>query len=101
MAEKLTPAKVEEAVKHYENIQSGKTPILKTDKEKTTEHITDLHRHLKKKDNKTFPLIPPTDPRLLMKIAEFSDDMLKQFLTLPSSICGWPPITNIRNGKPT
>ena len=35
MAEKLTPAKVEEAVKHYENIQSGKTPILKTDKEKT------------------------------------------------------------------
>ena len=79
MAEKLTPAKVEEAVKHYENIQSGKTPILKTDKEKTTEHITDLHRHLKKKDNKTFPLIPPTDPRLLMKIAEFSDDMLKEF----------------------
>ena len=79
MAEKLTPAKVEEAVKHYENIQSGKTPILKTDKEKTTEHITDLHRHLKKKDNKTFPLIPPTDPRLLMRIAEFSDDMLKEF----------------------
>ena len=57
MAEKLTPAKVEEAVKHYENIQSGKTPILKTDKEKTTEHITDLHKHLKKKDNKTFPLM--------------------------------------------
>ena len=79
MAEKLTPAKVEEAVKHYENIQSGKTPIIKTDKEKTTEHITDLHKHLKKKDNKTFPLIPPTDPRLLMKIAEFSDDMLKEF----------------------
>ena len=49
MAEKLTPAKVEEAVKHYENIQSGKTPILKTDKEKTTEHITDMHKYLKKK----------------------------------------------------
>ena len=38
---------------------------------KTTEHITDLHRHLKKKDNKTFPLIPPTDPRLLMRIVNF------------------------------
>ena len=79
MAEKLTPAKVEEAVKHYENIQSGKTPILKTDKEKTTEHITDMHKYLKKKDHKTFPLIPPTDPRLLMKIAPYTDDMLKEF----------------------
>ena len=28
MAEKLTPEKIEEAAKHYENITSGKTPIL-------------------------------------------------------------------------
>jgi peptide deformylase len=79
MADKLTPEKIEEAAKHFENIQSGKTPILKTDKEKVTEHITDMHKHLKKKDRTSFPLIPPSDPRLLMKIAPYTDDMLKEF----------------------
>ena len=62
MADKLTPEK-----------------ILKTDKEKVTEHITDMHKHLKKKDRTSFPLIPPSDPRLLMKIAPYTDDMLKEF----------------------
>ena len=42
MAEKLTPAKIEEAAKHYENIQSGKTPILKTDKEKHFENVMSI-----------------------------------------------------------
>ena len=80
MAEKLTPAKIEEAAKHYENISSGKTPIIEKDKgllKETT--VKDLHEHLKKKDSTTYPLIPPTDPRLLMKIAPFTDDMLKEF----------------------
>ena len=80
MAEKLTPAKIEEAAKHYENISSGKTPIIEKDKgllKETT--VKDLHEHLKKKDPTTYPLIPPTDPRLLMKIAPFTDDMLKEF----------------------
>ena len=80
MAEKLTPAKIEEAAKHYENITSGKTPILEKDQGllKETSHV-DLHEHLKKKDPNAYPLIPPTDPRLLMKIAPFTDDMLKEF----------------------
>ena len=41
MAEKLTPAKIEEAAKHFENIQSGKTPILEKDKGllKETSHV--------------------------------------------------------------
>ena len=80
MAEKLTAAKIEEAAKHYENISSGKTPIIEKDKgllKETT--VKDLHEHLKKKDPTTYPLIPPTDPRLLMKIAPFTDDMLKEF----------------------
>ena len=80
MAEKLTPEKIEEAAKHYENITSGKTPILEKDqgllKEKS--HV-DLHEHLKRKDPNAYPLIPPTDPRLLMKIAPYTDDMLKEF----------------------
>ena len=80
MAEKLTPAKIEEAAKHYENITSGKTPILEKDKGLLKEPtINDLHEHLKKKDPTSYPLIPPTDPRLLMKIAPFTDDMLKEF----------------------
>ncbi len=80
MAEKLTPAKVEEVVKHYENIQSGKTPIIEKDKGLLKEkNVNDLHEYVKKKDPKTYPLIPPTDPRLLMKIAPFTDDMLKEF----------------------
>ena len=80
MAEKLTPAKVEEVVKHYENIQSGKTPIIEKDKGLLKEkNVNYLHEYVKKKDPKTYPLIPPTDPRLLMKIAPFTDDMLKEF----------------------
>ena len=89
MAEKLTPEKIEEAAKHYENITSGKTPIL--DKEQgllkeqqpildsQAKPLRDMHEHLKKKDPNAYPLIPPTDPRLLMKIAPFTDDMLKEF----------------------
>ena len=34
MTEKLTPAKIEEIGRHYENIQSGKTPIIKSEKER-------------------------------------------------------------------
>ena len=80
MAEKLTAAKIEEAAKHYENITSGKTPIIEKDKGLLKEPtINDLHEHLKKKDPTSYPLIPPTDPRLLMKIAPFTDDMLKEF----------------------
>ena len=79
MANKLTPEKIEEAARHFENIQSGKTPILKSETEKNTQKIHDMHEYLKKKDPKTFPLIPPTDPRLLMSIAPFTDDMLKEF----------------------
>ena len=33
MTDKLTAEKIEEIGKHYENIQSGKTPILKSEKE--------------------------------------------------------------------
>jgi len=80
MAEKLTPAKIEEAAKHYENITSGKTPILEKDKGLLKEpNIKDMHEYLKKKDPASYPLIPPTDPRLLMKIAPYTDDMLKEF----------------------
>ena len=80
MAEKLTPAKIEEAAKHYENITSGKTPILEKDKGLLKEpSINDMHEYLKKKDPTSYPLIPPTDPRLLMKIAPYTDDMLKEF----------------------
>ena len=78
MAEKLTPEKIEEIGKHYENIKSGKTPILKSEKEMGA-HL-DVSKLMEKKDEKTIlPLIPPTDPRLLMQIAPFEDDMLKDF----------------------
>ena len=40
----------------------------------------DVSKLMEKKDEKTIlPLIPPTDPRLLMQIAPFEDDMLKDF----------------------
>ena len=38
-----------------------------------------MHEYLKKKDPDSYPLIPPTDPRLLMKITPYTDDMLKEF----------------------
>ena len=39
MVNKLTPEKIEEAARHFENIQKGKTPILKTDTEKVAEKL--------------------------------------------------------------
>jgi hypothetical protein len=33
MADKLTPEKIEEIAKNFESIQSGKVPILKSEKE--------------------------------------------------------------------
>jgi len=89
MADKLTPEKIEEAVRYYEDITSGKTPILDKDQNFKKEEpkildsqarpIKDMHEHLKKKDPNSYPLIPPTDPRLLMNIAPYTDDMLKVF----------------------
>ena len=78
MTEKLTPEKIEEIGKHYEDIQSGKTPIIKSEKE-ISAHL-DVSKLMEKKDDKTIlPLIQPSDPRLLMQIAPFQDDTLKQF----------------------
>jgi|TARA_B100001175_G_C19349272_1_gene561459 peptide deformylase len=81
MAEKLTPEKIEEAARHYENITSGKTPILKSEKEtKIIDAHLDVSKFLEKKEQKTvLPLINPKDPRLLMQVAEFKDDMLEHF----------------------
>ena len=89
MTQKLTPEKIEEAAKYYEDITSGKTPILDKDQNFKKEEpkildsqarpIKDMHEHLKKKDPNSYPLIPPTDPRLLMNIAPYTDDMLKVF----------------------
>ena len=79
MTEKLTTEKIEEIGKHYENIQSGKTPILKGEKEIMSAHL-DVNKLMEKKeDKKVLPLIPPTDPRLLMQIAPFEDNTLEQF----------------------
>ena len=33
MADKLTPEKIEEIAKNFENIQSGKVPLIKSEKE--------------------------------------------------------------------
>ena len=79
MTEKLTPAKIEEIGRHYENIQSGKTPILKSEKETMSAHLDVSNLMKKKEDKKVLPLIPPTDPRLLMQIAPFEDSTLEQF----------------------
>ena len=68
MAEKLNAESIEAAVQHLENIQTGKTPIL-----------SELEGHVNKKKEQVFPLIPPSDPRLLMQIAPFMDDTLEQF----------------------
>ena len=79
MTDKLTTEKIEEIGKHYENIQSGKTPILKGEKEIMSAHL-DVNKLMEKKeDKKVLPLIPPTDPRLLMQIAPFEDNTLEQF----------------------
>ena len=80
MAKKLTPETIEAAAQHLENIQSGKTPILKGNgkgpKEETHSTYTTLGT---KEKQRVFPLIPPNDPRLLMQIAPFMDDTLEQF----------------------
>ena len=80
MAEKLTPAKIEEAVKHLNNIQEGKTPILfKKDEGLIGEEYIE-EKIVKNKDGKRIlALIPPTDPRVLMQIAPFLDETLAQF----------------------
>ena len=78
MTEKLTPAKIEEIGRHYENIQSGKTPIIKREKEISV-HLDVSKLMEKKEDKKVLPLIPPSDPRLLMQIAPFEDSTLEQF----------------------
>ena len=77
MTEKLTPEKIEEIGKNYENIQSGKTPILKSEKELDIK--LDMSTLKKKDDKRILPLIPPSDPRLLMQIAPFIDDTLKEY----------------------
>jgi len=78
MTEKLTTEKIEEIGKHYDNIQSGKTPIIKSEKETMSAHL-DVNKLMEKKeDKKVLPLIPPTDPRLLMQIAPFEDSALEQ-----------------------
>ena len=68
MAEKLNAENIEKAAQHLEDIQTGKTPIL-----------SELEGHVNKKKEQVFPLIPPSDPRLLMQIAPFMDDTLEQF----------------------
>ena len=77
MAKKLTPENIEEAAKHLENIQSGKTPILngKGSEEKSETKVIPLG---KKEKHQLYPLIPPNVPRLLMQIAPFMDDTLEQ-----------------------
>ena len=77
MAEKLTPEKIEEIAKNYENIQSGKVPILKSEKEEIK--IDTKHLQEKKPEKRLLPLIPPSDPRLLMQIAPFLDDTLEAY----------------------
>ena len=81
MTDKLTPEKIEEAARHFENIQKGKV-LIKPEEKTVDDKLKDMHEYLKKKDPETYPLIPPTDPRLLMKIAPFTDDMLKEFKIL-------------------
>ena len=69
MAEKLNAENIEAAAQHLEDIQTGKTPIL-----------SDLKGNIQKqKDQKVYPLLPPSDPRLLMQVAPFVDENLEQF----------------------
>ena len=75
MADKLTPEKIEEIAKNYENIIEGKVPVIKGQKETVTEKIDPK---LLQEQKKYLKMIPPTDPRLLMQIAPFHDDTLQQ-----------------------
>ena len=79
MAEKLTPEKIEEIAKKYEKITQGKLPIIKGDKEEVTAKIDPKILQAKKEEKRILPLIPPSDPRLLMQVAPFIDDTLKEF----------------------
>jgi len=78
MAEKLTPEKIEEIAKNFENIQSGKTPVIKSEKEEVKLDYGSLDKP-KAPEKRLLPLIPPSDPRLLMQIAPFMDDTLHNF----------------------
>ena len=83
MAEKLTPEKIEEIAKNYEKIQDGKVPIIKSEKETIKldyGSLDNLRPETKSKapEKRVLPLIPPSDPRLLMQIAPFMDDTLEQ-----------------------
>ena len=77
MAEKLTPEKIDEIAKNFEKIQEGKVPLIKSEKEEIK--IDPKYLQEKKPEKRVLPLIPPTDPRLLMQIAPFIDDTLKEF----------------------
>ena len=79
MAKKLTPENIEAAAQYLENIQSGKTPILKGNGKGPKEESKSTYTTLGTKEKqRVFPLIPPNDPRLLMQIAPFMDDTLEQ-----------------------
>ena len=84
MAEKLTPEKIEEIAKNFEKIQDKKIPIIKSEKETVKLDYGSLD-NMRPKDKpkapekRILPLIPPSDPRLLMQIAPFIDDTLKEF----------------------
>ena len=73
MAEKLTPEKIEEIAKNYEKITEGKLPIIKGKKEEIK-----IDPKLLQEKKKILRMIPPSDPRLLMQIAPFVDDTLKE-----------------------
>ena len=73
MAEKLTPEKIEEIAKNYEKITQGKLPIIKGEKEEIK-----IDPKLLQEKKKILRMIPPSDPRLLMQIAPFVDDTLKE-----------------------
>ena len=86
MAEKLTPEKIEEIAKNYESIQAGKVPIIKSEKETVKLDYGSLDNirpedkpKVKAPEKRLLPLIPPSDPRLLMQVAPFVDDTLKEF----------------------
>ena len=79
MAEKLTPEKIEEIAKNFEKIQEGKIPVIKSEKEEVTAKIDPKILQAKKEEKRILPLIKPSDPRLLMQVAPFIDDTLKEF----------------------
>ena len=66
MAEKLTPEKIEEIAKNFENIQDGKVPIIKSEKETVKLDYGSLDNMRPKDkpkapDKRILPLIPPSD----------------------------------------